>query len=175
MLTKLARSFLLVTVLAASGFAATSALAEKIKDSGSIDAAYVKRDMVPVPGQEGHALLLTESTGTSGNPDGLIDGFAATVYEIADLRQGNGQQQGYVVFKQGPDQQIVRFEGMVTTTMKDGQPNTSMKGKYVLIDAAGALAGLKGDGTYTGYFTAEDKFHIDWDGWRSQPDSVAKN
>jgi hypothetical protein len=43
-----------------------------------------------------------------------------------------------------------------------------MKGKYVLVGGAGALAGIEGEGTYSGYFTAEDKFHIDWEGSRSQ-------
>ena len=137
----------------------------KVKDAGSIDAAYVKRDMQPI--QEGHALLLTESNGTSANPGGLVDGFSVSVREIGDLRQGNGPQQGYTIFIKGPDQEVVRFEGMVTTTMKDGKPNTTMKGTYAIVGGTGKLAGIEGGGTYTGYFTAEDKFRIDWEGTRS--------
>lgn len=176
MLTNLARSFVIITALAASGLAATTALAEKIKDSGSIDASYVKREMGPIPDQEGHVLLLTESKGTSSNPGGLIDGFATTLHEIADLRQGNGKHQGYVIYKQGSDQEVLRFEGDVTTTMKDGKPNTTMKGEYVVVDGTGALAGIEGEGTYTGYFTAEDKYHVDWEGSRTQPKaSMAKS
>jgi hypothetical protein len=173
MLSKLARSFVIMTVLAAAGLVTTTALAEKIKDEGSFDASYVKREVVPVPDQEGHVLLLTESSGTSSNPGGLIDGFPTTVYEIADLRQGNGPHQGYVIYKKGADQQVVKWDGTVTTTMKDGKPNTTMKGKYVLVGGAGALAGIEGEGTYSGYFTAEDKFHIDWEGSRSQLKSAA--
>jgi len=154
----------------------TTAVAKEIKDEGSFEATYVKREALPVPDQEGHVLLQTESSGTSSNPGGLIDGFATTVYEIADLRQGNGLHQGYVIYKKGSDQQVVKWEGTVTTTMKDGKPNTSMKGNYVLVGGTGALAGIEGQGTYAGYFTAEDKYHIDWEGLRSQPkEAMAKS
>ena len=167
---------MILTALAAAGLVTTAAWADQIKDSGSFDVSYVKREMGPVPDQEGHVLLLTESSGTSSNPGGLIDGFSTTVHEIADLRQGNGPHQGYVIYKKGSDQMVVKFDGTVTTTMKDGKPNTTMKGKYVLVDGTSALAGIEGEGIYAGYFTAEDKFHVDWEGSRSQlKDSVAQS
>jgi hypothetical protein len=169
MISKLARSLVILTALAAAGLVTTTAMAEKIKDEGSFDATYVKREALPVPDQEGHVLLQGEASGTSSNPGGLIDGFATTAYEIADLRQGNGSQQGYVIFKEDADQQVVKFNGAVTTTMQDGQPKTTMKGKYVIVDGTGALAGIEGEGTYAGYFTAKDKYHVDWEGSRSQP------
>ena len=168
MLSKLARSLVILAALNAAGLVTTTAMAEKIKDEGSVEATYVKREALPVPDQEGHVLLQAESSGTSSNPGGLIDGFATTVYEIADLRQGKGPHQGYVIYTKGSDRQVVKFDGTVTTTMKDGKPNTTMKGKYVLVNGTGALAGIEGEGTYAGYFTAEDKFHVDWEGSRSQ-------
>ena len=176
MLINLARSIVMISALGAFGFAASAASAEQIKDSGSFEASYAKREMGPVPDQEGHVLLLTESNGTSSNPGGLIDGFATTVHEIADLNQGNGTHQGYVIYTKGSDQEVVRFDGDVATTMKDGKPNTTMKGKYVLVSGTGALAGIEGEGTYSGYFTSEDKFHVDWEGSRTQPNaSMAKS
>ena len=42
MLTKLGQSFVILTALAAVGLVTTSALADKLKDSGSVDMAYVK-------------------------------------------------------------------------------------------------------------------------------------
>ncbi|MGI8851749.1 MAG: hypothetical protein ACR2GC_00320 [Methyloceanibacter sp.] len=42
-----------------------------------------------------------------------------------------------------------------------------MKGTYEIVAATGALAGTKGAGTYTGHFTAEDKFQVNWDGMSS--------
>ena len=176
MLTNLARSFAIIAALTASGFMATTALAEKIEDSGSFEGSYVKREMSPIADQEGHVLLLTESKGKSSNPDGLIDGFATTVHEIADLQQGDGTHQGYVIYTDGSDQEVVKFDGMVSTTMKDGKPSITMKGTYVLVGGTGALAGIEGEGTYSGYFTAEDKFHVDWEGSRTQPKaSMAKS
>lgn len=176
MLSKLVRAIVILAALTAAGMVTTTAVAKEIRDEGSFEATYVKREALPVPDQEGHVLLQTESSGTSSNPGGLIDGFATTVYEIADLRKGNGLHQGYVIYKEGSDQQVVKWEGTVTTTMKDGKPNTSMKGKYVLVGGTGALAGIEGEGTYAGYFTAEDKYHIDWEGLRSQPkEAMAKS
>jgi hypothetical protein len=142
-------------------------LAESVKDTGSYDAAYTKKDMQPIPDQDGHVLMLTEASGTAASPGGFVDGFSVTERGTADLRQGNGPQQGYVIFSKGSEQLIVKFEGNVTTMLKDGQPNTTMKGKYVFVSATGALAGTQGEGNYSGYFSAEDKYHIDWDGTRT--------
>lgn len=164
----------LMSAMVAIALASTGALADKVKDSGSFDGTYSKRDMQPIPDQDGHALMLTESSGTAVSPGGLLDGFSVITREIADLRQGNGLQQGYSIFSKGPDQQVVKFEGLVTTTMKDGKPNITMNGKYDIVSATGALAGTEGAGTYSGYFTAEDKFHVDWEGTRTaQKDAMA--
>lgn len=167
MMTKLANMLVVMSAMAAIGFASTGALADSIKDTGSYEATYTKRDMQPIPDQEGHVLMLTDASGTVTSQGGAADGFSVIERGIADLTQGNGPQQGYVIFSKGPDQQFVRYEGNVTTTMKDGKPNTTMKGKYVFVGGSGALAGVEGEGTYSGYFIAEDKFHIDWDGTRS--------
>jgi hypothetical protein len=43
----------------------------------------------------------------------------------------------------------------------------------VIVKATGGLNGTQGDGTYAGYFTAEDKFHADWEGWHSEPQALA--
>jgi hypothetical protein len=167
MFSKLAQSFVILSGLVALGFAPTTVLAESVKDTGSYDATYTKKDMQPIPDKDGHVLMLTEASGTATNPGGFVDGFSVTERGTADLHQGNGPQQGYVIFSKGSDQLIVRFEGNVTTTLKDGQPNTTMKGKYVFVSATGALAGTQGEGTYSGYFSAEDKYRIDWDGTRT--------
>jgi hypothetical protein len=160
----LMRSFALVAATAMIGLSPAGALADMIKDSGSIDAAYVKRDAQPI--SENHVLVLSESNGTSANPGGLVDGFSVSVRDIVDLRQGNGPQQGYVIYAQGSERQVVRIDGMVTTTMKDDKPNTTFKGTYTIVADDGTF-GVDGQGTYSGYFTAADKFHVDWDGTRS--------
>jgi hypothetical protein len=167
-------SIALIAALAAIGLSPAVAFAGEVKDSGSFDGTYSKRDMQPIPDQDGHALMLTESSGTAVSPGGLVNGFSVITRELADLRQGNGPQQGYSIFSKGPDQQVVKFEGMVTTTLKDGKPNTTMKGTYAIVSGTGALAGVSGEGTYTGYFTAEDKFRVDWEGTRTiQKDAMA--
>ncbi|MEE8192471.1 MAG: hypothetical protein V3T74_06970, partial [Gemmatimonadales bacterium] len=140
------------------------------KDSGSMDMTYAQRHVIPVGDAEGHILMLTEAVGTHQNTGGttFLEGFSVTIRELDDLRQGNGPQEGYVIFTNGSDGQVVRFEGMVATVLaEDGTPRTSMKGEWAIIKGSGRYEGIKGDGTYAGYFTAEDKFHVDWEGWHS--------
>jgi hypothetical protein len=105
--TKLAKMLVVVSAMAAIGFTPANALAESVKDSGGYDATYTKRDMQPIPDQDGHVLMLFEATGTATNPGGALDGFSVTDRGTADLRQGNGPQQGYLIFSKGSDQLIV--------------------------------------------------------------------
>jgi hypothetical protein len=102
MTNKLAHTLPVLLAVALAGLVSTSALADKIKDAGSMDVAYAKKDAQPIPDQENHVLLLTESNGTSVNPGGLIDGFSVSIRELADLRQGSGSHQGYVIYQRAP-------------------------------------------------------------------------
>jgi hypothetical protein len=158
------RSIAVIAATAMLGLSAADAFAGEVKDSGSIDAAYVKRDAQPI--SESHMLVLSESNGTSANPGGLVDGFSVSIRDIVDLRQGNGPQQGYVIYTKGSERQVVKIDGTVTTTMKDDKPNTTFKGTYAIVADEGTF-GIEGQGTYSGYFTAEDKFHVDWQGTRT--------
>jgi hypothetical protein len=161
---KFAHTIFALSMLALFGFAATASVAEPADDTGSMQSTYTKRDQLPVPDREGHVLMLNESRGTAKNPGGQVDGYSVTVVEILDLTQGSGPQQGYVIFSKGDDQRVVKIDGMITTTMKDDQPNTTFEGKWEIVANSGALEGSEGEGTYTGYFTSEDSHHVDWQG-----------
>jgi hypothetical protein len=139
-----------------------------------MDANYAKRDALPAGDQQGHVIMLTEAVATNQNTSGteFLDGFSVSVREIVDLAQGNGPSQGYVVFTNDSDEIVVRIKGMITTTLNDdGTPNTSFKGEWAYINGAGRYEGVAGDGTYAGYFTAEDQFHVDWKGWHSNAET----
>jgi hypothetical protein len=168
MLTKLAQSFLVLTALAVAGLISTKASAKEVKDSGSVEMTYVKRFGQPIPDQDGHILAFNQGEGTSKNQGGLVDGFSVRVREIDDLREGTGTQEGYVIYSKGSDRRVDRIDGVVTTILKDGQSKTTFKGKWVTIHGMGALEGVKEKGTYVGYFTTDDKVHVDWKGSRSQ-------
>jgi hypothetical protein len=167
--TKLIPSFSSLIALAAAGLISTNASADKLKDSGSVEMTYVKHCGQPIPDQDDHTFVFHEGEGTSTNKGGLVDGFAVRVWDITDSRQGRGTQHGYVIYSKGSDQRVDRIDGIVITIPKDGQPKTTFKGKWVTINGTGALEGIKGKGTYAGYFTADDRFHVDWEGSRSQP------
>ena len=164
MFTKFSLSLVILCATAIFGLAPTVALAASAKDTGSMEGEVAKRDAEPVPDQEGHLLVLTQGRGTATNPGGPIDGYSFTTHEVLDLRQGSGSQRGYVIFSKGSNQRVVAIEGAVTTTMKNGQPNTSLKDDWTIVSGQGALAAEKGNGTYSGYFTSQDNFHVDWTG-----------
>ena len=167
MFTKVPFSLFILAATAMLGIAPDEVLAESVKDSGSMEGEVVKRDVQPIPDQEGHFLILSESNGTASNPGGKVDGYSLSIREALDLRQGSGSQRGYVIFSKGSDQRVVGIEGAVTTTMKNGQPNTTIKGNWTIVGGQGALAAEKGEGSYSGYFTSPDKFHVDWSGMLS--------
>ena len=164
MFTKLQTSLFALCAIAALGLLTSSTLAESGRDSGSMEGEVAKRDAQPVPDQDGHLLILSESKGKATNPAGSVDGFDFRIAEMLDLHQGSGSQRGYVIFSKGSDQRVVAIEGYVTTTMKNGQPNTSVTGNWTIVSGKGTLAGQKGKGTYSGYYTSPEKFHVDWTG-----------
>jgi hypothetical protein len=176
MITKLFKSVVVMSALAVTGLLSISATAGEVQDSGSIDAKYVKRDVQPIPDQEQHILMLADAQGTASNPGGAVDGFSVSIRETLDLTQGTGPKNGYVIFSKGGDEQVVKIDGTVRTVMKDGKPSTTFEGNYHFVSGKGVLAGRKGSGTYSGYFTAEDAFHVEWKGHASNgKEAAAKN
>lgn len=151
---------------------APAAAADKkpMKDRGSIDVQYVKRDVQQIA--DGHVLLLSEASGA--NQGGELDGFTVIDRQSADLDKGNGPHRGYLTFSKGEHQITTRVTGVVSTTMKGNQPLVTMSGKWEIVGGIGVLAGRKGGGTFTGYYTAEDKYHIDWKGSSTGPQISAK-
>jgi hypothetical protein len=78
---KFIRSIAILAALAVLGFAPTHALADKVNESGSMDATYAKRDVQPIPDQDGHILLLSDAAATNKDTagTGFLDGFSATI------------------------------------------------------------------------------------------------
>ena len=124
------------------GLVTPSASADKLKDSGSVDMTYVEHCGQPIPDEDDHMFVFNVGEGTSTNKGGLVDGFSVRFWEITDLRQGGGVQQGYVTYSKGSDQRVDRVDGIVTTILKDGQPRTTFEGKWVMIKGMGTLAGI---------------------------------
>jgi hypothetical protein len=151
----------IISGLTALALIVSPAFAEQKEESGSVDLTYVKRDVQTIA--EGHTLMLADATGTNQG-GGRLDGFSVSAQEIGDINNGNGSNSGYAIFSKGNDEQTAKFNGKIATEMKDGHPNTTVSGNWQVVAAKGTVAGSRGEGTYTGYFTAADKYHIDWKG-----------
>jgi hypothetical protein len=70
-----------------------------------------------------------------------MKGAKVTQIEQADLVRGNGPHEGYCIMDDGRNQTFTRWEGMVTTVMKEGQPLTNFEGTWRTIDGTGKYAG----------------------------------
>src|SRR5829696_3605452 len=118
--------------------------------AGTYTMTYSQRHPIPVPDADGHVVIATEATGQnrSTGPAVFEDGAKVTIIESADMVQGNGPHQGYVVATQNGSVRISRWSGTLKTVMgSDQKPATSFKGTW------SSVSGPKGHGTYKGQIT----------------------
>lgn len=157
---------------------ADAAFAGAVKVSGSFENTIVSKHAMPAGDRDGHVMLFTEAQGrnTDTSNTGFLDGASASVREFADLVQGNGKNEGYVVVRKGEDATFADIKGTVmTTTNDDGTPNIRFKGTWRYIGGTGRYDGIEGEGTYSGYYTSETTYHVDWEGfYRLESASVSE-
>lgn len=160
---------MVLTMVALSTTSILSMATDYQKISGQFRQTYVKQEVLPVPHSQNHIIMLTQANGknTDVNKNGFMPGAKVVIQEIADLNQGNGHSSGYVTqTMENGDVVVVKIEGDISTVISaDGQPNTSIKGDWVFDHGSGKYNGITGSGTYTGYFTGEKEFTVDWDGY----------
>ena len=154
-------STLTATVLACT---AINVYAEPV--SGTAALTYTQQQPTPIANADGNVLLAGEVHGKNKSTGGnsFMDGATVTNQEIAQLNQGNGIHAGYFTQVTDAGSTIAKWDGKVTTVMKDGNPMTSFKGKWDYVSGTGKYAGIKGSGDYNGYFTAKDSYVVEWKG-----------
>src|SRR5688572_25829888 len=104
---------------------------DRIQISGVFSMKAGEQHVLPVAGQAGPVLLLTQSSGTgrSTGPTEFMDGAQVVNREIADLTQGNGPHQGYITEIKGADTTVSSYRGKVVTTLgPDQKPRTDFQG-----------------------------------------------
>ena len=122
--------------------------------AGTYTMTYRQRHPIVVPDAEGHVVMATEATGRnrSTGPAAFEDGAQVTIIESADMVQGNGSHEGYVVMTQNGGARINRWSGKLTTVVgPDHQPSTSFKGTW------STVSGPAGHGTYEGRITGRTR------------------
>jgi len=142
-----------------------------VKISGRAELQYSKREIIAVPGREGHMLALGEVRGTNQNTsanDFFVDASAVNV-ETADLIQGNGSHQGHYTMRDGEDAVTAKWQGKVTTVLgPNEQPQTSFKGTWEYTQGTGRYSEIQGSGVYEGEFLAQDRYLVRWQGERGE-------
>lgn len=143
--------------------ASLNVYAESGSIGGSSALTYSDRKVVQIPNTHGEMLQLATVKGTLKST-GPMDGGSVVNEEVAQLFQGNGDHSGYYTITSADDSTVAKWNGKVTTVMKDGNPMTSFKGKWEYVGGSGKYQNIKGKGDYNGYFTAADAYVVDWKG-----------
>jgi hypothetical protein len=128
---------------------------------------YRQFNPVPVGDAEGHVLISNQATGTnrSTGPDEYMNQAEVTNTETADLTQGNGPHQGYVIFSSGGDRTVNKWQGKISTVLgPDKQPLTTFQGTWTKLKGTGRYAGVNGRGTYRGRMTGQNTYTVEWKG-----------
>jgi hypothetical protein len=142
------------------------ALFEREDVAGTFTVKYVKQDALPVADEEGHVIIQVQAQGQNQNASGTeyMKGAKVLQLEQADLVRGNGPHNGYCIMDDGRNQTFTRWEGMVTTVIKQGQPLTTFEGTWVKTGGTGKYKGVSGEGSYAGHFIAKDQYVVEWTG-----------
>ena len=136
--------------------------------SGAITLKVTKQEVLPVTAQSGDMLMLVETHGTNKSTNWMDDAQVVNK-EIDFLLQGNGPQHGYITFAKGDDTVDVKWSGIVSTAMANGQPQISFHGTWEQLKGTGKYQGIRGKGSYKGHFISQTEYVVDWVGHSSVP------
>jgi len=136
--------------------------------SGAMALTVTKQEVLPVTAQSGDLLMLVETHGTNKSSNWMDDAQVVNK-EIDFLLQGNGPQHGYITFAKGDDTVDVKWSGIVSTVMANGQPQISFHGTWEQLKGTGKYQGIQGKGSYTGHYISQTEYVVDWVGHSSVP------
>ena len=134
--------------------------------SGAMALTVTKQEVLPVTAQSGDLLMLVETHGTNKSSNWMDDAQVVNK-EIDFLLQGNGPQHGYITFAKGEDTVDVKWSGIVSTTLANGQPQISFHGTWEQLKGTGKYKGIQGKGSYKGHFISQTEYVVDWVGHSS--------
>ncbi len=152
--------------LTAAAFAPTPS-EERRQIAGVFSMKVGQQHALPVADQAAPVLLLTQSAGTnrSTGASEYMEGAQVINREIADLIQGNGPHQGYIVEIKGADTSVTRYQGKVITTLgPDQKPATRFEGTWSKLSGTGKYQGFSGAGSYQGRMTSSTDYTVDYTG-----------
>lgn len=145
--------------------------------SGSATMTYSQQHVLPLSDAPGHMVAVFESKGSnrSTGPFTYMDGADVSNAETTDLIQGNGVNQGYIIFTKGGDTTYNKWSGKVSTTLNsEKKPVTTLSGTWTKSGGTGQYASIIGSGTFSGRMTSENSYTVDWSGSISGPNLTSK-
>jgi hypothetical protein len=139
--------------LLALGVVGWSPAPHSTKVAGEFTGRVVQHDTIGFGDTAGHVLALNQAKGSnrSTGPTEYMDSADIVNSEVADLTQGNGTHQGYIVMAKGADSAFTRWSGRVTTRLApDKTPITTFEGTWTKLRGTGRYTGIKGTGAIQG-------------------------
>jgi hypothetical protein len=171
------RALLALGVPAITAATLGSPVRERVQVSGVFTMKVAQEQALPVASPADPVLLLTQSSGTnrSTGKSAYMDGAEVVNRQIADLTQGNGPHQGYIVESLGADTSVTSYRGNVVTTLgPDHKPSTRFEGSWSKLKGTGQYEGVTGTGSYKGSMTAPTEYTVEWSGEISLPRTATR-
>jgi hypothetical protein len=137
------------------------------KVAGEFTGSVIQHDTIGLGDAPGHVLALNQAKGSNRSTGATEYMESADIVnsELADLTQGTGTHQGYVVMAKGADSAFTRWNGRVTTRLAtDKSPITTFEGSWTKLRGTGRYSRIKGTGHYKGHMTSPTEYVIQWSG-----------
>jgi hypothetical protein len=152
------RGFVLAAVILFT-FSAPTLAQEKYGDTRVYHT--IKSEAVPIPDQEGHVLVLTETRGYD-----LQRHSNAVNRYVLDLVKGSGRAFGYgAVTETDGDVLYYTIEGKVTTAAgSTGKPSTTAEGTWTSTGGTGKWKDREARGTWKSAVVGPDTSLTEWEG-----------
>jgi len=139
----------------------------KTKISGKQTYNFTEVKEFEVVDTDGHSMSLRKAEGVNNSSGQSAFMNEAKMINISfdDLVMGNGPHEGYNTMEKNGDTGVSRWSGKIKTVMQDDSPVTTFEGTFKFVYGTGAFKNLTGGGgTYTGHFTSETSYEVDWEG-----------
>jgi hypothetical protein len=134
---------------------------------GTFTSGMTRQDTAAIQGAEGHMVYLQVSEGTNENTgeNEFLPGAEIHTVGVADLTEGNGSHQGYIRLTGENGTVLAKWRGEIKTTMgEEGTPSVTFEGRFLYISGTGEFENIKGQGSYTGSYTSDTTYVVNWTG-----------
>ncbi len=161
----IALSVILTIVFFMSGMVARAQ--QKYQIAGNVTQAIIDQESNIIDNDFGHSLLLVKMEGVnySTGEKEFMDGARIISVIFSDAEKLSATSQGYSKWTKKGDVVYFKIESKITTTLsEDGEPLTTVEGRYSSIKGSGQFENIRGSGTFKGRYISGYILTFEWEG-----------